>query len=176
MSPQRAPARLELVCLTALLSVMALWSIAYWKDVPQQPGIDFHQFWAVARVQRLSGYELGSPYGAAERYTQALDAFGASSDDANLRRIAASSLSADLTASPLLFYLFGLLPDRYSFALNLIRALELASFMFACGLMLRPARRDILPSLVFCVTLTAAFDPCWSGSTSPISTRSSCRR
>lgn len=140
----------------AILAAMTIATSALWRGLPQQPGSDFVQFWGMAKAQRLSHYQLGSPYLQRSGYQQYFRAMAAESQDRRLAFAVLNRQMTDPTGTPLLYYLMGNLPDRYSLVLQTYRLVQLAAFLVAVILLLRPNTAALG---VFVVALTAAYAP-----------------
>ncbi len=97
----------------------------------ETPGIDFYQLWGVAAAQRWAPDGLGSPYVEAPRYAAVLEARARASSDPRFEAASQRRRELDLTATPLLYASFRLLPDDYSLAFGIFQTLQLLLFTAA---------------------------------------------
>lgn len=146
-------------CLVVVLIFMVVGTYSLWKSVPLQPGIDFYQYWGIAKAQRLSGFELGSPYFNRDNYQGALAYMAFTSGDERLAAAVAVRDLPDPTGTPLSYYLLGMLPDHYSFALACFRVTQFAAFLCSVFLLTRPLKLDPITALALIAAIIAAYSP-----------------
>ncbi len=152
-----------LVWIAALtMTSMLIGAAQFWKDLGDHKGYDFYEYWGCGKAQREAGYRLGSPYLAADRYQAELRKIASASNDTNLGAVLNSRPKPDMIGTPLLYYLFSNLPDNYTTALNVYRAIQVFAFLLAVFLLIHSGTRAWLPALVFAPLLAAVFDPLYS--------------
>lgn len=143
--------RAALFVAAAIVLVIAI--VWVWRLTHGGGAIDFYQYYAHARIagrdyppnlyDPMAQRELGE-----ELYARAIDSGSlVYIADATLRR------GLDSTATPLLYTLFGWLPEDYELALTLFRALLLASFIAGTLLLARAARIGWIPALLLAAAL-----------------------
>ncbi|WP_029919106.1 glycosyltransferase 87 family protein [Nevskia soli] len=142
-----------------VMILMATASFRFWSDLPNQLGVDFYQFWGIAKSQQSSGFRLGSPYRNPAGYQQQLLKLAAVEGDAELVAAVGKREQPDLTGSPLLYYLLGMLPQKYTVALWSFRTAQFVAFALAAFLLVRRLTSGPVSALTFAVALAAAFDP-----------------
>jgi len=93
-------------------------------------GIDFYQYWGIAKAQKWSLSPLGSPY-IEQYYAKVLNAHIAGSSD--LRLIKANERRRELQPfqTPLCYSIFTLLPANYSIAFGIFQILQIILFLSA---------------------------------------------
>jgi len=124
--------------------------------VPEQAGVDFYQYWGVAKCQRATNFTLGSPYRNGAGYGAQLRQLAAASGDATLQRAVASRDAPDLTGTPFVYYLMGSLPGPYSRTLLLYRAALFAAFALAVFLLARPLASPAMAGALAASTAVAS--------------------
>lgn len=92
--------------------------------------IDFYQFWSISKAKEFSDGELSSPYRDLERYGAYLGSFASTSDDVRFREASRKNqqlykYGVDVTGTPLLYVVFSLLPQDYSFSFGIFLVLRL---------------------------------------------------
>lgn len=150
--------RVAFAAATGVLLVLALTSVRFWLEVPRQAGVDFYQYWGIAKAQRAAGLQLGNPYRNRGGYQDGLDRLAAQSGDARLAEAVASRPLPDLTATPSAYSLLGAWPGPYSRGLALYRIAQLAAFALAVFLL----ARALVPAPLaagFAAAVAAASDP-----------------
>lgn len=138
--------------------LLGLASLPAWRVAGEQPGIDFYQFWGVAKAQRAASFALGSPYTHPAPYRDRLAAMAAAGSDEPMQMLAAGKASLDLTGTPFAYTLMGSLPAPYSRALLLWRIAQLAAFALAVFVLTRPLASTLASGLLAVATVLA-FDP-----------------
>ena len=142
------------------LGVMACVWLPRWPTLSSQPGIDFYQFWGVAKAQRESGYRLSSPYRNLDGYQQAFHSMAVASKDPLLIAAVHFREKPDLTGTPLLYYVFGSITgDNYRVALVKHAAWLLAAFLCGAFLLIRSQGEPIPYAAAFSALLVPAFVP-----------------
>jgi hypothetical protein len=131
----------------------------YLKSIFGQPGIDLYQMWGVSKSLRSSGYGLGSPYVNPQGYKHRLSEIREAAADPNLDIAAVVWPKLDLDGTPLLYYVFGLLPSHYSAALRGYRLLEIAAFSLAVMLLTLQLSGSIPLSLILMLLTFPACAP-----------------
>jgi hypothetical protein len=127
-SEPRAPAALRVLTLMILIFL----AISQWLgEQARFNGVDFYQLWGVGAAQKLSGHSLGSPYTERERYAVVLNDYAGTVDYPSLTTASAVWKRLALTATPLLYVSFSMLPRDYSVAIGLFRGLQLLLFLLA---------------------------------------------
>ena len=117
-SEPRAPAALRVLTLMILIFL----AISQWLgEQARFNGVDFYQLWGVGAAQKLSGHSLGSPYTERERYAVVLNDYAGTVDYPSLTTASAVWKRLALTATPLLYVSFSMLPRDYSVAIGLFR-------------------------------------------------------
>lgn len=133
-------------------------SLPFWQRAGEQPGIDFYQYWGIAKAQRAAAFALGSPYRNPAGYQDRLLGIAAASGDARLQSLAASKEWLDVTGTPFVYSLMGGLPAPYSRALMLWRAVLVFAFACAVFVLARPLASAATSGLLALAT-ALAFDP-----------------
>ena len=150
---------LRFIALAMLFVICAGYSRSYWGSLPARPGLDFYQMWGVIKAERASGFRLGSPYADPQGYLAVMHVLAVQTGDALLPAALQSRSTLDLTATPLLYDVFGCLPASYRTALGLFRGLLGIAFAVSVAAMIRPLLRNPFAALAWSLTLAAAFDP-----------------
>ncbi|MFI4980184.1 MAG: glycosyltransferase 87 family protein [Nevskiales bacterium] len=149
-----------LVLATIIVMIfMATTSFRFWCDMANQPGVVFYQFWGIAKSQQSSGFQLGSPYRNPAGYQKQLSKLAAVEGEAELVAAVSKREQPDLTGSPLLYYLLGMLPRKYTAALWGFRTAQFVAFVLTAFLLVRRFTSGRVSALIFAVALAAAFDP-----------------
>jgi hypothetical protein len=127
-SEPRAPGALRVLTLMILIFL----AISQWLgEQARFNGVDFYQLWGVGAAQKLSGHSLGSPYTEHERYAVVLNDYAGTVAYPSLATANAVWRRLALTATPLLYVSFSMLPRDYSVAIGLFRGLQLLLFLLA---------------------------------------------
>ena len=98
-------------------------------------GLDFYHFWGVPVAQRLTGHALGAPYGQGERYQATLKQYATTINQPRIHAAQRFWTDPDFTGSPLLYEMFGVVSDDYTFSLAVFRGSQIVAFVGACVLL-----------------------------------------
>ena len=139
-----------------VLVVAIVW---VWRLTHGGGAIDFYNYYAHARIagrqyppnlyDPMAQREIGE-----ELYARAIDSGSlVHAEDARLRR------GLDSTATPLLYTMFGWLPQDYELALMLFRAVLLAAFVAGIVLLARTARLEWALALLIAAALLRWYGP-----------------
>lgn len=141
-----------------VLVLLAATSLDVWQAVPAQPGVDFYQFWGMAKAQREAQFRLGSPYRNPAGYQAQLVRMAAQSRDEALAAAVASRTAPDPTGTPFTYYLLGSWPGPYAQGLAWFRAAQFLAFVAAVFLLVRPLAAPVSAGFL-AIAIACASDP-----------------
>lgn len=139
--------KLLVVVLTAILLCCGCYST--FKAYKSSVAIDFYQQWSVGSAMKESNGTLSSPYPDIEIYSDILDRSAAASGVTQLHTV--NSINHQLypyglitVSTPLMYFLYALLPQDYLYAYHTFIALRLVLFAAVIGLMYRYDKLNVL--------------------------------
>jgi hypothetical protein len=114
----------------------------------ESAGVDFYQYWGVAKAQKWGGGKLKSPYVEQAQYAAFLNAYADGSSDSRLKKANRFRRELDLNQTPLCYAIFTFLPANYSLAFGIFQAAQIILMLAATvmlGLAFPGNRTGLLP-------------------------------
>jgi hypothetical protein len=114
----------------------------------ESAGVDFYQYWGVAKAQKWRGGKLKSPYVEPAQYAAVLNAHADGSSDSRLKKANQSRRELELAQTPLCYTIFAFLPANYSLAFGIFQATQIILLLAATimlGLSFSGNRTGLLP-------------------------------
>lgn len=145
------------ILLLALLASLALWvNLSHFRV---SPGIDFYQYWGVAKAAEYSNNRLGNPYVNLSQYSQVLYDASQSSTDLLFQKAGAARQQLELYQTPLCYLLFAYFPANYTLSLCIFWTLALIFYFAAFVLLSSVFQVDRFWFLSLALLLTGFFAP-----------------
>lgn len=114
----------------------------------ESAGVDFYQYWGVAKAQKWGGGKLKSPYIEQAQYAAVLNAYADGSSDSRLKKANRFRRELELAQTPLCYAIFTFLPANYSLAFGIFQAAQIILLLAATvmlGLAFPGNRTGLLP-------------------------------
>jgi hypothetical protein len=149
----------ELPATLLLLFITVMFSLASWVTLPSYSGIDFSQFWGVAAAASESGFTLGSPYREVGHYAAQFDHLMSGGGGPLFWQAIHFREKPDLTATPLLYAAFAILPSNYVLSFQIYRGLQLLAFSVSTWVLSRAATSNPIGRLGLTFLTVLAYSP-----------------